>query len=135
MLRHLLKYLFVLPGLAFFFAACDKTPDTPAGGVKGKIVLTATVQHHHWAVPSLSVYLKYNATDFPGTNSALYNVSATTDQGGAVQFKELTFGNYYLYAHGWDPVFGDTVYGHMPVLIDASTAGGNLVDVTMYVTE
>ena len=135
MSKKFLKNVFVSLWVAIFFHACKKADDAPVGTAVGKIVMTVTARHHHWVIPGLPVYLRSNATEFPGTNTSSYNMSGTTDQTGAVQFKHLTLGNYYLYASGWDAVFGDTVHGYMPVVVDASTAGGNLVDVTMYVSE
>jgi hypothetical protein len=133
--NRLLKHLSIPLCMALFFLSCEKAADAPVDTAKGKIVMTVTAKHHSWGVPGLPVYLKYNATEFPGTNTALYNMSGITDQNGAVQFTQLSLGNYYLYARGWDALFGDTVYGYMPVVVNTSTAGGNLVDVTMYVTE
>ena len=135
MRRKLLAFSFITMSIVLFFNACNKADDAPVGTAVGKVVMTVDVRHHAWGVPGLPVYLKYNATEFPGTNISAYNISATTDQNGSVQFKQLSLGNYYLYARGWDAVFGDTVVGYMPVVVDASTAGGNLVDVTMYVSE
>ena len=130
-----MKYFILFLFAAALLLTCKKADNTPVATVKGNITLTVTAQHHYWVIPGLPVYLKSNATEFPGTNTASYNASTTTNQGGDAQFKTLTFGNYYLYARGWDPIFADTVYGHIPVVVDSSTAGGNLVYVTMFVIE
>src|ERR1044071_7220736 len=92
--------LFFLFAVLFF--ACKK-PDsnTPIATLKGNITMTVNVMHHQWVIPGIPVYLKGNTTQYPGENTALYNLSVTTNQNGDAQFKELKYGNYYLYARGW----------------------------------
>jgi hypothetical protein len=105
------------------------------GTVKGNITLYLTVQHHSWVIPGTQVYMKSYTTEFPGTNPSAYNLKTVTAANGIAEFKELTFGNYYLYTRGWDPVFADTVHGYMPVVLDKISVVGNRLDVMLYVTE
>lgn len=133
--KKIFRYTFLLLCTALFFSACEKDNGGSVGTAKGKIVMTVDVRHHQWGVPGIPVYLKYNASEFPGTNTSLYNRSAVTSQNGSVQFNELSLGNYYLYARGYDPAWGDTVCGQHLAVVDAASAGGNMVDVVLYVSE
>src|SRR6185436_6762610 len=98
-----------------FLAACKKD-DSPKI-VHGNITLKVLALHHNWTIHYLSVYLKSNATTWPGRDSTLYNSVTQTTQNGRCEFDNLYPGNYYVYASGYDPVVNDNVIGYMPVVI------------------
>jgi hypothetical protein len=127
--------LLVLVSGGIFFYACDKDPEQPIPSDKIKATLVVEVMHHQWTIPNIPVYLKKNATEFPGQDTTLYELKMITDQSGYVQFNNLLYGNYYLFVHGWDPIFNDSVIGYKPVVISDSSAGGGIVDDRIFVSE
>ena len=134
--RHtkFIPLMFLISGGIFFYA-CDKDPAQPVPSERIKATLVVEVMHHSWTIPGIPVYLKTNATEFPGHDTSLYEFSAITNQSGNVQFNNLIYGNYYLYVSGWDPVFLDSVIGYKPVVISDSSAGGGIVDDRIFVSE
>ena len=86
-------------GLAFFIivvalAACKKEGLGGKGEIKGSAMNSGKV------VKSTVFYIKYGATDSPGTDVAQYDASAPADGDGKFNFKELNAGDYYIYAVG-----------------------------------
>ncbi len=128
--------LFVL----FLFASCKKDTITKNGNgqvvVQGNITLKIRAMHHWWGVSYLPVYLKKNATaEWPGPDSSRYEFNTLCDNEGNCEFDHLFPGNYYIYAHGYDPFFGMNVIGYDSIHLDASTAPGNESDYTLTVSE
>jgi len=125
--------------LLIFADGCKKedTVKNSAGQVivQGNYTLKVQANHHWWSVSNLPVYLKKNATEWPGTDSTLYEFKTTTDANGRCTFDHLFQGNYYLYAHGFDAFFGMNVIGYGPVQVNSTTAVNNEVSFTLNVSE
>jgi len=119
--------------------SCSKKQNetTPAGNVvvKGSIGLYVTTMHHTWAVPNLSVFMKKNATEWPGTDTTLYEWRAVTDASGMILIRDLFPGKYFLYAKGFDSVFGTNVIGYIPVDLNSSTVENDEAHYTIPVSE
>ena len=128
----LFAFLCVMTGMVFY--SCDKDSQQPVGVIK-HATLIEEVMHHQWTIPNIPVYIKKDATEFPGKDTATYDFSIKTNQAGTVQFDGLAYGNYYLFVHGWDPIFQDSVIGYKPVVISDSSAGGGIVDDRIFVSE
>lgn len=107
--------------------------------INSNITLTIEVKHHYLAVPDCNIFLKKEATQFPGKDTSKYDLSEITNQYGFVQFNSLYYGEYYLYAIGYDNAIADSVEGRKPIVLDSTTVqqvGLNLEsDVIVYVTE
>ena len=103
--------------------------------IQGKITLKIRVMHHQLLVPNLPVYLKKNATSWPGTDSTKYELKTMTDIDGYCQFDHLFPGNYYLYAHGYDVNVGKDVIGYHAIELNSTTAPDNLLNFTLSVSE
>jgi hypothetical protein len=71
-------------------------------GTGGKSSISGNVLHHTKIIPNAVVYIKYGATDFPGTDVSDYDASVTSDTNAHFEFKDLRKGDYYLYATGID---------------------------------
>ncbi|MBA3704472.1 MAG: hypothetical protein H0W84_00800 [Bacteroidetes bacterium] len=84
-------------------------------GNGGKSNVSGYVKHHDKKIPNAVVYIKYGATDFPGTNTANYDVSVTADASAHYEFKDLRKGDYYLYSVGYDNSGPYTVTGGVGV--------------------
>ena len=101
--------------------------------VKGNITLNVQVKHHWWGVPYLPVYLKKDALVWPGADSSKYEFQTTTDNLGNCVFNNLFPGNYYVYGHGMDIIFGMNVTGYGPVELKSSSGGE--IQYSLYASE
>jgi hypothetical protein len=93
------------------FSACLKE------GPGGQSSISGAVMHHGIMIPNSTVYIKYNATEFPGTDLSKYDASTTTGASAHYEFKGLRKGDYYLYAVGFDNMIADVVTGGIHVKI------------------
>lgn len=122
-----------------FFVGCkkDNTLHDANGNVivQGKLILKIQAKHHSWGVPYLPIYLKKDATTWPGTDSTKYELNTTADNEGKCEFDHLYPGNYYIYAHGYDMIFGRYVIGYAPVQLNSTTAPNNELDFILNVSE
>jgi hypothetical protein len=124
--------LFLL--IVFVNSSCKK--EGPTGGVvTGKYSIIVTVMHHERILKDIPVYLKYNATEFPGHDTSLYDWTKTSDLSGIVYFDKLFEGNYFLYGKGIDGGIGVEVIGGASVVVNASTTVNNEIYDTLMVTE
>jgi len=116
------------------------TPTTPTcvAGMGGSVTLTAQLKHHDEEIHSLANYkdslmVKFNTTDFPGTNPANYDLIVTGEVGeDHIHVSGLKCGKYYLYATGFDTTETTRVKGGIPFEI---TATSGMVNVVVPVTE
>lgn len=98
------------------FSACKKE------GIGGKASVNGHVQHHGKAIPNAIVYIKYGATELPGTNASDYDNSTMASASDAhYEFEELRKGDYYLYATGYDSACVCTVEGGTSIQIKDKT--------------
>ncbi|HXC05422.1 MAG TPA: hypothetical protein VNZ86_11760 [Bacteroidia bacterium] len=73
------------------------------GGTGGHASLTCNVFHHAKPIPGATVYIKYNASDFPGASTSSYDAHLTAgNTSNQVIFDNLNCGDYYLYGIGYD---------------------------------
>ncbi len=101
------------------FTACRKNKIT-GGAYGGNATLHVAAQHQARDIDSCWIYIKYNATEAPKLRA--YDDSALAAVKGVgrplVMFNNLTSGNYYLYAEGYDPVYQQPATGGMAYTID-----------------
>jgi hypothetical protein len=103
--------------------------------VSGTISLEAHAVHHSWDVYGITIYLKKNVTEFPGRDSSVYEFKGIADSYGKFTFENLYPGNYYVYASGYDAVWGDHVAGYAPVVLDNNSVQDNFAQVKITVSE
>ena len=127
--------MMVLLLLLAMLYSCKKNTELHAEKITGKIACTVKVKHHNWEVPDIMVCLKANTNVFPGYDTAKYDRYFITDTQGNVTFDSLFPGNYYLYSRGFDIIWGDTVIGYAPLVINESTIINNTLSTTLYVSE
>ena len=113
---------------------------TPDPVVVGQLItLELEVKHHYRSLPGCNVYLKKNATEFPGNDPSNYDMESESNANGFVQFNNLLYGDYYVYVDGYDPDVADSVIGYLPILLDESSVQNNGDDLSssfiVYVTE
>lgn len=131
--RNVLSILVV----TILMGSCKKHDTNPAGNevIKGSVSLYVTAKHHTWTVPGLSVFMKRNATEFPGTDTTLYEWRTSTDASGMILIRDLFYGKYFLYAKGYDSLFGANVQGQLPIDLSSSTVQNNEAYYDMAVSE
>jgi hypothetical protein len=100
--------LYFLP-IVLFFLSCSKE------GTGGKASVSGTVKHHEKTIPYSTVYIKYDAQEFAGKNTSVYDDSRLTGSNGHYEFSSLKKGDYALYAVGYDSTMGHAVSGGVPV--------------------
>jgi hypothetical protein len=84
-------------------------------GTGGSSTVNGEVLHHSTPIPNCVVYIKYDAKEFPGSNTSVYDQSVTADNNAHYEFKGLRDGDYYLYGVGYDASSGETVTGGIGV--------------------
>jgi len=114
--------------------SCKKESDQ-AKVVYGTFSLDITVMHHSWNVPNIPLYLKKNATTFPGTDTAIYEFKTVADSDGKARFEKLFPGNYYLFANGYDYYFGADVIGSTPITLTNPSLQDEGLSITLMVSE
>lgn len=91
--------------------------------------------HHTWGVGGIKMYIKYNQPTFPGTDVKLYDDSTTADPNGTAIFDQLSYGDYYVYAYGFDKYFGAWVTGNSLIKLTKLNVSGGEMDTVMMVSE
>ncbi|MFM8432458.1 MAG: hypothetical protein ACKOA1_06660 [Bacteroidota bacterium] len=130
------EYSLIIILLFFYFiaAGCNKDKES-FQQVSGSLRMNVYAKHHSWGVEGLSVYLEDNALQFPGYDTTAYTWKEKTDSLGFTSFNELFPGDYYLYATGYDSIWGDSVIGYMPVSISNQNTIKSTLNIEMYVSE
>lgn len=119
--------------LLFLTLSCKK--ENTLKPISGNLQLKVRAMHHSWGVPYLPIYLKKNATEWPGNDTTAYDLKATADAEGNVIFTNLSLGNYYLFGSGYDPIFMMPVSGYSPVSLSTSNSADGVVNKIFYVSE
>lgn len=119
--------LTIIPAL-FLLASCKRDTEIPEpyckAGNNGTITITLQAEHHGDAIPSLpnypdSVFIKFNTSEFPGDNPALYDmVVAGTAPSSEVIISNLSCGRYFIYMTGFDVSIAERVKGGIPVTLN-----------------
>ncbi len=91
------KYI-VLFIFALSLFGCKKNQLGGKSNIKGKVMYNNTT-----AVPYARVYIKYNATSFPGEDVSAYNTYIDADHNGNFLIEHIYHGQYYFYAVGINP--------------------------------
>jgi len=127
--------------LVVFFSSCkDEEDEQPVDlcdeGRTGQLVISATMIHHTRPIKGCDLYIKYNATEFPGEDTSLYDYHVTAPGNSAVAVVDsLNCGNYYLYAVGIDSLLDPSGWlckGGLPFSTDQKSGS---VSLNVYITE
>lgn len=114
------------------FITCRKA------GTGGDAEVSVQVQHHESAIPGATVYVKYNAREFPGKDVSGYDASSVCGTSGHsrghTHLHNLRPGYYYFYATGFDSAVSQTVTGGRSLLIKRSQRK-ETIDLKIPVTE
>lgn len=95
-----------------FFTSCKKN-DT--GGDASLIIHTA---HHNSDVKGATVYVKFDARELPPDITSNYDLKVTAGPDeDSLHIMDLRYGNYFLYAVGYDSTISQSVIGGVSVEI------------------
>ena len=87
---------------------------------KNQLGGTATIQglvlHHAKPIPDATIFIKFNAKDFPGLDTTVYDAKVRSDANANYIIKCYQ-GDYYLYGIGYDDQLKGTVTGGIGVHI------------------
>jgi hypothetical protein len=100
----------------------------------GNAMVTAYVYHHDKPINIPTVYVKFGTKDLPNDPTNNYDLKLTASHENHVHIKNLRYGNYYIYAVGFDSTIMQTVTGGFPVTIKWKERR-NEKDVNVPVTE
>jgi hypothetical protein len=82
----------------------------------GKSVIKGTVLHHSRFIANSRVFIKFNAKEFPGTDTTKYDAKVFADAAGNYSIKCYK-GDYYLFGFGFDDQLSLNVKGGVGVHI------------------
>lgn len=116
----MMRLLILVLLATFIVTGCKKEKDCEDPGTGGYVTLVCFPQHHGDPIPGASVYIKFDADEFPGSNTALYEISANaaTASDDFVSISGLKCGQYYIYSTGYDSTIFDAVKGGIPYFIE-----------------
>jgi hypothetical protein len=105
-----IAFIFFITGLVF--VSCKKNELNGTSNIHGKVV------HHSKAIPLARVFIKFNAKEFPGADTTVYDEKVWSDENGNFSI-DCYKGDYYLYGYGQDLAIDPpyTVVGGVPVNI------------------
>jgi len=105
-----LIYSFLIVIISTLFNSCKKNE------LGGQSIIKGSVYHHSRSIANARVFIKFNATEFPGQDTTLYDANVWADAKGTFSIKCYK-GNYYLYGYGFDNLIPSVVKGGIPVKI------------------
>ncbi len=115
-----MKRVLMIMTVVLAMAACKKKEKCEAG-LGGEVEVSVSVAHHDSLIPGAIVYVKFDATEFPGTNIGVYDLTTTAGTEGHAKghahIEGLQCGSYYFYSVGYDSSISQVVKGGLPVII------------------
>lgn len=90
-----MKKIFLLTITTLLLLSCKKNE------LGGNAVIEGTTVHHSKVITKATVFIKFNAKDFPGNDTNLYDAKVRVDDKGYFKFNVYK-GSYYLYGFGYD---------------------------------
>lgn len=107
-------------------------------GEGGNVTIVAYAKHHGVVIINDSLYpdsafIKFNATNSPGTSAGAYDMIVVGETGeDNVHIEGLKRGKYFIFMTGFDPASSERVTGGIPIEI-TQTSGE--IDIDVPVTE
>jgi hypothetical protein len=90
--------------LVLVFVSCRKAGKGGEASISGKVL------HHETLMANARVFIKYNASEFPGADTTKYDDFVKADNLGNYTFKALKRGRYFLYGVGKEGVANGNPY-------------------------
>jgi hypothetical protein len=127
-------------GFGVMFSSCndkeEEVIDNCTEGRTGQLSVVTKMVHHTRPIPGCRVFIKYNATEFPGEDTTKYDYSVTANWDSPyATIDSLACGNYYIYAIGIDSLLDPSNWvckGGLPYSTEAATG---IDSINVYITE
>lgn len=113
---------------AIFLINCKK------GDINGKAKIAAFVYHHGIPINLPKFYIKFDAKELPSDPINNYDLKIEGKHENHAHIEELRYGDYYIYATGFDSTIMLPVSGGIPVKI-AWQDRKNEIEVNIQVVE
>lgn len=104
-MKTILKYIPLLLTI-ILFSACKKS------STGGDAAIVVSPEHHGAPIKGATVYVKFKTSDLPSNPTTNYDLVVVGDPAeDHVHIEGLRYGQYYLYAVGYDSSIGEEVSG------------------------
>lgn len=121
-MKNALLFSLISVSLAFF--SCK---EKCKAGDDGTLTIVAFPKHHGADTKPLWAYVKFDATEFPGTDPASYDLTIAGDTTeNHIELPNLNCGSYYIYEIAFDTGIQDTVKGGIPFSTEQTTGEVNV---------
>jgi hypothetical protein len=117
-LRPMRALLFTFFMLTMILQTSCKKEDAadPMGRIFGQVL------HHDDPILGANVYIKYNATEFPGSLPSDYDdLTLASEVDATFEFNDVPQGSHYLFGIGEDTDCSCQVLGGIPVILHSNT--------------
>lgn len=104
------KYYLILLISAIGFYSCKRNQLNGNSEIKG------IVAHHGRFIPNARVFVKFKATELPGTDTLKFDAHVLANNAGEYVIKCYP-GDYFLYGYGYDDQSNQIVTGGMHVKV------------------
>lgn len=124
--NNMIKKTIFLLSIILVISSCKKNK------LDGNAVIEGVVQHHSKIIPNASVFIKFNATDQPSTDTLVYDAKVRADKDGYFKFNVYK-GSYYIYGFGND--YAIAAPYHVVGGQGVKTRSKEKVTITLFVSE
>jgi hypothetical protein len=96
----------------FVFVSCKKN------NTGGQATLSIYTEHHGSPINGATIYIKFGAKDLPDNPTQNYDLKETASaNSNHIQIEGLRYGDYYVYATGYDAAISEYVSGGVAIKI------------------
>lgn len=128
-MKTTIKTIMQIAFTATLLFSCKKNGDG------GKAEIHVRVNHHSTPINGSTVYVKFGTQELPSNPESNYDLKVKGEEtDNHVHIENMRYGEYYLYAVGYDSTISQTVKGGMPVKIKWSERK-TTIEVEIPVTE
>lgn len=125
------KFHLILLSLLFVTSACEDNSGPKIISIGSELCLTTL--HHERGLPDITVYIKYNATEFPGYDDlSTFDDSVISDEFADACFERVPPGQHWCVGIGHDDLLDEPVQGSVFYEISRT---GLPQDTVIYVSE
>ena len=130
---YLLQFSFALSLATILLSASSCEKDNGSTTVSIGAELCLVTQHHERGLPGITVYLKYNAIEFPGYDDlSVFDDSIVSNELAEACFPKTPPGKHWCVAYGTDSLLNEPVRGSVPIELFNYTQPR---DTVLYVSE
>jgi hypothetical protein len=136
--KLILGVFFILMGFVFMQCKSKKEEeiDNCPEGRTGQLTMVFKMLHHSRPIPGCRVFIKYNASEFPGPDTTKYDYAVTAENTSVyASVDSLNCGRYYVYAVGIDSLLDPSEWICVGGLPFNTTQISGIDSMNVYITE